>query len=192
MTGHITINVESGARVLDVGCGSDPHPLATHVTEWFIDDNRHRFGNTVARDDRPLTICSVTSMPFDANEFDFVHCRHVLEHVEDPAAACRELSRVGRRGYIECPASWLEVVAPSPEHRWLVDCECSELWFREKVPVEQIGAFGIAKTILMMSRDPGFQAYWNSPQILKVRNVSYFWHDEIRFRVIREDQRGNR
>jgi hypothetical protein len=32
-----------------------------------------------------------------------VHCSQVLECVKDSLAACREIMRVGKRGYIETP-----------------------------------------------------------------------------------------
>jgi len=38
------------------------------------------------------------AMPFPDKSFDFVYCAHVLEHVDDPIRACREIMRVGKRG----------------------------------------------------------------------------------------------
>ena len=42
-------------------------------------------------------------MPFKDNEFDYIIASHVVEHVEDISYFLNELSRVGRRGYIEIP-----------------------------------------------------------------------------------------
>lgn len=39
---------------------------------------------------------AVTALPFDDGAFDLVVCTQVLEHLEDPAAALRELRRVAR------------------------------------------------------------------------------------------------
>src|SRR5262249_59414544 len=43
---------------------------------------------------------SVLSLPFAADSFDVVLCLEVLEHLQDPLPAVRELSRVARRGLI--------------------------------------------------------------------------------------------
>lgn len=60
---------------------------------------------------------------FRDKEFDFVYCSHVLEHVRDPAKACAELMRIGKRGFIETPTRgkdlWLGTAAVS-NHRWAV------------------------------------------------------------------------
>ena len=42
-------------------------------------------------------------MPFKDNEFDFIIASHVAEHVEDISFFFNELSRVGKKGYIEVP-----------------------------------------------------------------------------------------
>ena len=42
-------------------------------------------------------------MPFKDKEFDYIIASHVVEHVEDISYFLNELSRVGRRGYIEIP-----------------------------------------------------------------------------------------
>ena len=42
-------------------------------------------------------------MPFKDNEFDYIIASHVVEHVEDISYFLNELSRVGKRGYIEVP-----------------------------------------------------------------------------------------
>ena len=42
-------------------------------------------------------------MPFKDNEFDYIIASHVAEHVEDISFFFNELSRVGKKGYIEVP-----------------------------------------------------------------------------------------
>jgi ubiquinone/menaquinone biosynthesis C-methylase UbiE len=43
---------------------------------------------------------SVLSLPFADGSFDAVTCLEVLEHLPDPAAAVRELTRVARRAVV--------------------------------------------------------------------------------------------
>ena len=42
-------------------------------------------------------------MPFKDNEFDYIIASHVAEHVEDISFFFNELSRIGKKGYIEVP-----------------------------------------------------------------------------------------
>jgi len=56
--------------------------------------------------------CDLASLPFPDGHFDFVICRAILEHVEDPFACAREIVRV-------CDAGadiWLEVPFVQPFH----------------------------------------------------------------------------
>src|SRR5260370_4593459 len=49
----------------------------------------------------PHRVCaSVVSLPFAGRSFDAVTCLEVLEHLDDPAAAVRELARVARRAVL--------------------------------------------------------------------------------------------
>jgi ubiquinone/menaquinone biosynthesis C-methylase UbiE len=89
------------ARLLDVGCGEgvvlrhlDRHLNDVTVVGLDVDGTGLRVAqsqNTVA-----LVQGSVYALPFEANSFDLVLCCEVLEHVEDPNAALRELARVSR------------------------------------------------------------------------------------------------
>jgi SAM-dependent methyltransferase len=50
---------------------------------------------------RPPLVCgSVLELPFARGSFDAVLCLEVLEHLEDPAAAVRELMRVARKAVV--------------------------------------------------------------------------------------------
>lgn len=183
--------IRKGDKVLDVGCGAFPFPFATHLTDASLTDNSERSGMPIPRTALPLFECPVESMPFHDGEFDFVYCAHVLEHVADPRIACRELMRVGRRGYIECPRSWVEYAFHSPEHRWLVDHEQGRLIFREKLDEEKRDFLGIQYSIFEWSRHDDFRQYWNSPQIRAVRNVEFYWEGKFDIVVVSKEERKN-
>jgi SAM-dependent methyltransferase len=51
-------------------------------------------------DSAASVIGSVTGLPFSARSFDVVTCLEVLEHLDNPAAAARELARVARRAIV--------------------------------------------------------------------------------------------
>jgi ubiquinone/menaquinone biosynthesis C-methylase UbiE len=49
----------------------------------------------------PQRVCgSVLALPFASRSFDAVTCLEVLEHLDDPASAVRELARVARRAVV--------------------------------------------------------------------------------------------
>jgi len=106
-------------RVLDVGSGHAPHKRATVLLERHPDDDTERSGYDVAPDPR-LVIGDAQAMPFADEAFEYVIASHIAEHVEDPLALCRELSRVAVAGYVETPG-WLgDQLLREPFHRWRV------------------------------------------------------------------------
>jgi SAM-dependent methyltransferase len=179
-------------RVLDVGCGGMPFAYATHLADLSLTDHSGRFGLPVPIGERPVYECSVEEMPFEDGEFDFVYCSHVLEHVGDPAAACRELMRVGRRGYVECPRSWTEIVFSAPDHRWLVDLECGVLVFREKLTLEAGDPLGLRFAIFPLLDQPAFRTHWDTPRMRRLRTVQLLWEGEFAFAVISAEERSGR
>ena len=109
-----------GWRVLDVGSGQSPHPRADVLLERYPEENRHRAGDPIDVSDPRLVVGDACDMPFADAEFDFVIASHIAEHVDDPRAFCRELARVGHRGYIETPG-WLgDMLLREEFHLWRV------------------------------------------------------------------------
>jgi SAM-dependent methyltransferase len=112
------LDIPSGALVLELGSGHRPHPRADVLTDKYLDD-AERGGHLVM--DRPFVQADAQKLPFRPKVFDYVICRHVLEHLEDPAAFFHEIGRVGRAGYIETPSFIWEYLHPTRTyHRWYV------------------------------------------------------------------------
>lgn len=122
------------ANVLDVGSGSHPHPKATHLADIRVRKGG-RF-NEYPRDtviDRPFTQCDIQEMScFKDGEFNFVIARQILEHVNYPEKACKELMRIGKAGYITTPTTLMELLMPRPYHKWYIDCDGETLIFEER------------------------------------------------------------
>lgn len=136
----VDFGLRGGERVLDVGSGGQPFPPATHLLDRYPGTTTHR-AQELVKDYRPLTVGAIEALPFANESFDFVYCSHVLEHVENPARACEELMRVGKRGYIETPAKVSDVMMNftrlKNHHRWHTHLVGNTLIFIEWDPRER-------------------------------------------------------
>jgi ubiquinone/menaquinone biosynthesis C-methylase UbiE len=131
------VDLPTNAKVLDVGSGQNPHPSADFILDKFLDDNRHRQaksdftmqasmmkldkeGNLNESEKRfDVAQGDILALPFPDKSFDFIIARHMLEHVEDIQGALKELSRVGKAGYIEVPTKISELLFPQVDiHLW--------------------------------------------------------------------------
>lgn len=55
---------------------------------------------------------------FKNNQFGAVYASHVLEHVEDPNAALRELHRIAENVFVITPLPLWPSAWPDPDHKW--------------------------------------------------------------------------
>ena len=137
-------------RVLEIGPGHDPFAGVTHLLERNIADGRERGGNAlIVPTAAKLIVGEAMVLPFATASFDFVYASHVLEHVEDPTAACGEMMRVAKAGYIDTPSPFLEqglglTDETSPTqwfHRWFVFSPSTGLLVFEPKSVEDVKRF---------------------------------------------------
>ncbi len=113
--------IQPSDRVLDIGSGAWPFAKATHLADMYVGETTHRL-DALKRDGRPFMVLDVQHLPFRDKEWDFIFCSHLLEHVERPGDACRELMRTARQGYIEVPTRLSDVMLNftrlKDHHRW--------------------------------------------------------------------------
>lgn len=173
------IDLESlaGRRVLDVGSGADPFPYATFLIERHLGPTVHR--NELALVDRqPVVVADVAALPFPDKSFDYIYCSHVLEHVLDPLAACSELMRVGKEGYIETPDPAKDILFAwaAGMHRWRVVSSGQTLVFLEYSKRRAEGIRSSAWSDLILSRwhHPLQDAFLNNPDIF---NTVFGWEE---------------
>ena len=113
------MNVQANDIVLEIGSGHNPSTRSNVLCDKFLVDDTQRGGQIVA--DRPIVEADGQYLPFADNSFDYVICRHVLEHVEDPELMISELERVADRGYIETPSELGERLYGWPYHDWILN-----------------------------------------------------------------------
>jgi len=101
-----------GLRVLDVGCGVKPYrPYFAGASEYVGVDVP---GNPYADLEG-----SLEALPVEDASFDVVLCLQVLEHVDDPDRAIRELHRVTRPGgRVLASTHGTQVYHPHPADHW--------------------------------------------------------------------------
>ena len=99
-------------RVLDVGSGIKPYlPYFEPYADSHVGVD---IGNPAADLEG-----SVEALPVEDGAFDVVLCTQVLEHVEDPARAVRELHRVtSAGGRVLASTHGVQVYHPSPSDYW--------------------------------------------------------------------------
>jgi SAM-dependent methyltransferase len=131
---YVPFSLQGCEKVLDIGSGAHPFPLATHQADLFLNRTSHRF-EPFEKTGLPLFVCDVEKLPCSDKSFDFVYCSHVLEHVVRPSRACEELMRVGKKGYIETPTRMSDVmfnyIRLPDHHLWHVTCLGGTLIFME-------------------------------------------------------------
>lgn len=83
-------------KILDVGCGERLYSLATHSCDIALETEEQFQNGTVSKVDssKNFILASVESLPYRSKVFDKVHCSNVIEHIENPWKAIRELERV--------------------------------------------------------------------------------------------------
>jgi len=118
---RMAFDIQPGDKVLDLGSGGWPFKRATHLADMHPGKTSHRM-EALQRDHRPFVVIDAERMPFLDKEWDFIFCSHVLEHLDRPGEACRELMRVSRKGYIEVPTRLSDVMLNftclKEHHRW--------------------------------------------------------------------------
>ena len=117
---RFNLRIKNGDFVLDIGGGDNPHPRANVVVDKFLLDNTHRSHSLRLLKRQNLIVADGERLPFKDKAFDYVICSHVIEHVVEPFKFLKELSRVGKRGYIESPSLIGEYLIPKKSHRWAI------------------------------------------------------------------------
>jgi SAM-dependent methyltransferase len=167
----------NGQRILDVGPGYAPFPLATHVVDF----------RTVDLPDVVSVSMNLrmARLPFEDRFFDFVYCRHTIEDMDDPSLLLEEMKRVGKRGYIETPSPLSELCrgidGNSPpwrgyvHHRHFVWVENDTLCLLPKLPHCEFLSLNDAKIVSLLRRRP------------ELANAYLYWEGDFKVRFVSDE-----
>lgn len=113
-------SINAGDRVLEIGPGATPNPRSDVLLEKRYDSKdeylRQCGGLSVNDIDKRIIFYDGGDFPFQDNEFDYVICSHVIEHIDNVEEFCAEMFRVARAGYMEYPLFYYEYLFDIPEH----------------------------------------------------------------------------
>lgn len=113
-----------GDQVLEIGPGATPYYRSDVFLEKIFDTEQEliaQSGNVgILSTQKKVVYYSGDVFPFKNNEFDYVICSHVLEHVDDIDKFVKEIQRVGKKGYIEFPLIYYDYLYNFPEHTQFV------------------------------------------------------------------------
>ena len=177
-------------KVLDIGSGHIPFPLATHLADVTLEN--HKYGRAGVPfkhvQGKPVFECNVEDTPFEDKQFDFAYCSHVLEHAKNPDKACNELMRIARRGYIETPTKAKDIFLNSAKvsnHKMWVEAVNGLLIFTEYTSEEiegmQCGILMDMHCAPKTDREKAFSALiYLKPHLV---NTMFIWENEFHYDV---------
>lgn len=105
--------IKNGDLIIDIGSGGMPYPRANVACDFYENDFERA---DLLKIDRPFFWASVERLPFGNKAFNFSIFSHVLEHLDNPAKALKEIERVSSAGYIETPNAFYEYIIPHTYH----------------------------------------------------------------------------
>jgi hypothetical protein len=178
------IHLSANDRVLEVGPGATPHPGAQIFLErrfTHAEAFRQRGGLPAIEQNKPVVYYDGGAFPFRDQEFDYIICSHVLEHVEDFEGFIEELGRVGFRGYLEFPTVHYEYLYNFGEHMNLVAYKDSEILWMPKHETT-LGDFGPIQQFLRKTLESGYD------EVIQAMKENFFqgfeWTVPIRTRRV--------
>lgn len=192
--------IDPNWKVLDVGSGHRPNRRANVLIDNELNETEHRSGKKANVPlDKVMVVGDALHMPFKDKEFDFIIASHIAEHIDDPEQFCKELVRVGKRGYIETPGAFDEFFLNEPFHKWIVSMDGNGLVFKEKKNFKPFSEF-IYGLIYLNETRTGHKPLHSSATVLNLISKAikkiwpmipgsftrFYWKGEIKVKVIRK------
>ena len=175
---RLHVPVSRDALVLEVGAGGNPYPRANVMLD-AMESTIERNEQTLIKD-RPLILGLCEELPFKDKSFDFIIASHVLEHTADPERFLKELTRVGKAGYIETPEGWFEKMCAFTYHRLEVSANKEKLFIRKKASwkPDEIATLWDVK----LAKSKPLLAFLRiNPDLNHLR---FYWKDHIDYEIV--------
>ncbi len=179
-------NILSSDKVLEIGPGSMPHPRANVFLEkkFSPEEALAQSGYTVpAKLDRETFFYDGNHFPFENNSFDYIICSHVIEHipVEDLALFISELQRVAKKGYIEFPTVFYELLNYQPVHIWLMNFRKGKIIFMDKRIFSSNNIHKVIRNLFYCNDNYLFKAFYRYREFFF---VGFEWDETIEYEIV--------
>ncbi|WP_406684235.1 methyltransferase domain-containing protein [Seonamhaeicola sp. MEBiC1930] len=114
-------SIEPNDKVLEIGPGATPFSRSDVFLELKYETEEERIAQSghvgILETDKQVVYYDGGKFPFKDNEFDYVICSHVLEHVDDVDVFLSEIQRIANKGYLEFPTIYYDYIYNFPEHK---------------------------------------------------------------------------
>lgn len=184
---HKIVSIAATDRVLEVGPGGAAHPQANILLEKRFATEQETCAQrgyaTKGNHQQETVYYDGGKFPFHDNQFDYVICSHVLEHIpaDELDQFLRELQRVASKGYIEFPNIFYELINYQDVHLWLMNCRDDHILFLDKQQFTS-NAIHLAFREMFYARD----GYMNRAfeKYVEFFFCGFEWHDNIQYSVV--------
>lgn len=157
-------NIGHNDKVLEIGPGADPYFRSDillekkYTTEEEYYSQLGKEGHIITN--KTIILYDGEIMPFVDDEFDYVICSHVLEHIDDIDKFMKEIMRVGKRGYFEFPTIYYDYIYNFDVHKtFLLHSDNLLLWFPKENT--QLSQFKVVNEFFLATLSKGYDSYIN-------------------------------
>lgn len=131
--------INDSVNIVDLGCGTNPLPQAKVAVDKYIEPIHRVYGGgklieveEIERRGIKFIQADFETLPFGDKEFDLAYSHHVVEHIEHPERALKEMQRIAKKGIIMCPSIFAENMFGRIYHKWEITWRENLIIFIEK------------------------------------------------------------
>lgn len=171
--------IKKNELVIDIGSGDKPFWRANvFFDDLALGNNQRVSGKNTIHQLGTFVNGNILRSPFKDKAFDFSFASHLLEHVENPAVAIKEIVRISKRGYIEVPNAILEHIAPFHSHLWYIVEDNKKLYFLRKSK----------KSHSVFLKNSKY--YTQLTQKVAKPFIRFYWENTIDYEIINDLKKG--
>jgi SAM-dependent methyltransferase len=124
------LKTDGSPYCLDIACGAKPFPEADVLCDLHVEPCPDRNMKMLVTEGKPFVLCSCYSLPFKDKSFDFVSSYYLVEHVAEPWVLLKEIKRVSKHGYLQCPTWFNEFLYGEDVHYWIIQKRDNKLYVK--------------------------------------------------------------